>query len=299
MSVDAQKPDPIPVDVRLRDADFSSISSEVRTEIFRWMVESRPEKFEKFLTWLKRFRYGVCSCVRGDLMEYYYCALRFSDDVGDGHHPLPDGFSSRPDYVNAKLAFARNPQHPKDAIDQILLHCYQMAERLGFSLQTETEHMLQSILFDAERRGMHRIFPCEVLDQNFSRLDIDGTVSATLKIFGEDPQHCSALEPLGTATRKYYSLRDFRDDVDGDGLINIPQEHMREYGIQCDDLRNPDSMAVKNWSQQEALEAMDLIQTHVATIDAVKLKRVTKFTLDRVYVRPAKKFLEEMLSRFA
>ncbi|MBI3619518.1 hypothetical protein HY213_05820 [Candidatus Peregrinibacteria bacterium] len=285
-----------PVDVRLRDGDLKNISNEIRAEVYRWMLETRTEKFRDFLWWLQKFRYGACSCLRGNLMEHYYCALRFPDDVADGHHPLPDGYATRPDYVEERLAFARDPTTPKDAIDQLLQHCYHLAEQLGFSLKIETQHMLESILFDALRRGKNIVFPKDILEKNFFALDIDGTISASLKIFGEDPAYCRALQALGTATRKYYNGEDFRIDVDQDGLINIPEGDMMQFGISPAALHDPHSSAVRSWLQHEAQEGMVLLDTHEKTMKSMSLRRLTRFTLKNVYQKPARKFFTNELN---
>lgn len=297
MSLDVQKPVPIPIDVQVRDGDLQSISKEMRDEVFRWQLETRPEKFEKFLKRLQYFRYAVCSCVRGDLMEYYYCAMRFPDDVGDGDHPVPNGYATGSDYIRDKLAFARNPSNPKDAIDQVLLYCYELAEQLGFDLHSESANILESVLFDAEREGKSIPYPQDVLSEYFYKMDITGTIAGSLKIYGETECHHSDLEDLGIATRVYYNIRDIREDLNVHGLINIPQEEMDRYGIEVADLKNPDSLFVKEWLRKEALYAKGLILDHSESVSTLKLRRITRLTLDRVYVRPAMKFLQNFLSK--
>lgn len=286
---------PTPVDISLRrGGDLKAISHEVRGHIFRWMLETRPEKFKKFIRCIKLFRYAICSCVRGDLLESFYAALRFCDDIADGDHPLPDGYERGAQYVKDKLLFACNPQKPQDAIDQTLLHSFQMAEELRFSLQQEAAFMFESLLFDTRRRGNDHIYHEADLNEHFYRLDIVGTIQGTLKIFGEKREYMEELQPLGMATRKFYNMRDFQEDI-ADGMINISHEQMDELNILRKDLDDPDSPSVKMWFLTEAREGIKLILAHQKNLETMRTKLITNLALEKIFEQPALQFFHKTL----
>lgn len=299
MSLDIWEKQFTPVDLRLRSGDPKDVCTKFNTDVYRWMLDTRNNKYSMFLWELQGFRYLIHNSLRADLMENYYCHQRCTDDIADGDHPLPVGYPSPSAYVQKRLDFARDPSSgPKDVVDQVLLRCYQLAERLGFSVQSETILMLQSILFDADRRGKNTEYPQAVLDKNFDDLDGKGTVSLSLKFFGEDKDHekkLHLLRPLATATRMHYSIDDLKTDL-LEGVRNISAEDMAKHGITDAALRDPHSPAVQAWKRQEALKGMDLLKQHERNLHRMKLRWFTPSVLQWVFRKRAQKCFRQVLN---
>ena len=74
------------------------------------------------------------------------------------------------DYLLEKIKFLHNPVDPKDEVDYLMLHCFKVAEKFGEEFQAETEDILNSLLFDANRRGKMIIFPKKELMHHFHLL---------------------------------------------------------------------------------------------------------------------------------
>jgi hypothetical protein len=228
-------------------------------------------------------------------MESYYCALRLDDDVADGHHPIPQGYSTRVDYIEDKIAFAKNPGTPKDASDQVLQYCYQVAAQLGFCLKMETQYILESLLFDAKRRLQNIVYPKSILDDIAFKRDAIGTTVAELKIFGEPARYWSRLQPLAEAAQTGYTINDYDTDVLRDGLCNISAEDKESFGISDAALRDPNSPAVQRWLQHQAQRGQMLLNQHQENMKSMSLRRLTRFTLERAYAIPAQEVFDRVM----
>ena len=93
--------------------------------------------------------------------------MRHLDDVVDGDVPLSEGYSSAGEYLSLKIEFSNNPVDPKDEVDCLMIYCFKLAERFGEDFHTETKDILNSLLFDARRRGKGIFFPKEELTITF------------------------------------------------------------------------------------------------------------------------------------
>ena len=62
-------------------------------------------------------------------------------------------------------------------------------------------------------------------------MDIRGTIKATLKVFKDDPEKYTILEPLGVACRYQY---DIETDLAA-GYVNISQEECAQFNVVKED----------------------------------------------------------------
>lgn len=266
----------------------------MQKEVFDHMLETRGEKYKWFLRGLKTFKYLSMSLTKGSFLESYYTYMRYIDDVVDGDAPIPKGYENAVQYVEDKINFLKIKQNPIDSADYLFLKCIELGYKFGQDFTSESEDILNSMLFDANRYGQNIIFSKNELERHFHLLDIRGTIKATLKVFGEDPNKYNALEPLGVATRIFYNLRDYKEDINA-GLINIPQEEVQRLGINPKDLENILSPGVNQWFIEESQKGMKLLQEHEKNLKKTPFKLLSKATLPIVYAKPAEKYFAQVL----
>lgn len=282
------------IDISLSELPLNQAASQFRGRVYNLMLSTREQKYQWFLRALKLFKYVACSKDRGEFLESYYALMRYIDDVVDGDCALPSGYESPVEFVEEKREFATSNKEPKDVVEQLMQHCFKTGQRFGVSFEDETDNILASMLFDAKRVGRSIVFPKEELHHHFHLLDIRGTIRASLKVFNEDPSKYRDIEPLGEASRVHYNLRDFDDDI-RQGLINISQEEMEQFGITPNNLKQ-DSDGVQRWIQAEAERGMALLDTHQQNIAKLKIGKLARLTLSRVYAIPAEKCFAAVLA---
>ncbi len=270
-------------------------AKEMRSKVFRHMLETRGWKYRSFLRYLRLFKYAAFAPVRGEFLESYYTLMRYIDDVVDGDVPLPDGYTSESEYINDKIGFSTNPAKPKDEVDFLMMYCFELAEKFGVDFHEETKDILNSLLFDAKRRGKSMIFSKEELNYHFHLLDIRGTIRATLKVFNDDPDKYKILEPLGIACRHQFDIEDFEADIAA-GYINISKEDCERFGIKKEDFTGKYSSGVKLWLKNHAKEGMNLIFEHHKIMPQGKFSLLERMTFKIVYEIPAMKVFLKMLS---
>lgn len=256
------------------------------------MLKTRGWKYKAFLRYLRIFKYIAFAPKRGEFLESYYTLMRYLDDVTDGDAQLPQGYMDGMQYLSEKIEFARCPAHPRDEIDHLMLYCFQIAEEFGENFQEETEDILNSLLFDAKRRNKLIIFPKKELFHHFHLLDIRGTVKATLKLFKEDPEKYTLLEPLGMACRYQYDIEDFESDVSA-GYVNIPQEDCDHFQIGIDDIINM-SPQVIDWLEYHGRMGLDLLQEHHRLLTRGNFSLLSRLTFQLVYEFPARKVFKQL-----
>ncbi len=267
----------------------------MRVRVFQHMLRTRGWKYRAFLRYLRIFKYIAFAPVRGAFLESYYVLMRYLDDVVDGDVPLPEGYRDESDYILAKIAFSKNPIDPKDEADYLMLYCFQLAERFGENFDEETEDILNSLLFDARRKGRLIVFPKEELIHHFHKLDIKGTIRATLKIFKDDPEKFKILEPLGLACRYQYDLEDFEADIAA-GYVNISKEECDALGISQEDLQNTSSPKIKKWFLQRAEQGLMLLEEHHHRLPEGNFSMLARATFPMVYEMPARKLFQKIKS---
>src|SRR3989344_1268615 len=255
----------------------------IREEIYSHMLKTRGSKYKWFLKGLKSFRYLMGSA-RGDFLESYYTLMRYVDDVVDGDIELPSRYKTREQFVTEKIEFSKYPRDPKDNIDNLMMYCFELANNFGEDFTKETEDILSSMLFDAKRVGKRQIFSQGELNHHFYILDIRGTIRAALKVFDENPEKYHLLRPLGLATRIYYNLRDFHEDIRA-GFVNIPIEDFDRFRISPNDLENRVSPSVIRWFGDQSRKGFRLLDEHKRRIQNGEFGLLVKMTLPFVYER--------------
>ena len=271
------------------DADFR----EMRKQIFDHMLAARGPKYKWFLRALRTFKYASMSPTRGTFLESYYVLMRYIDDIVDGDAELPAGYESSEEFVQEKIDFARHLTNPKDAADSLMLYCFELGDKFGEDFSNETQDILSSLLFDAGRYGKMIIFPESELTHHFHLLDVRGTISAALKVFGEDPDKYQVLAPLGFATRIYYNLRDYDEDIKA-GLVNISAEDCLQFNISKGNLENRLSPGVQAWFNGQTEKGKELLNQHKSVISDGNFGLLTRLTLPLVFERPARRYFQHL-----
>ncbi len=275
--------------------EASNHAKEMRKKVFRHMLETRGWKYHAFLRNLKLFKYVACAPKRGEFLESYYTLMRYIDDVVDGDIGLPREYSNESEYVENKIEFSKKLSHPEDEVDYLMSYCFELAKSFGSDFQDETKDILESLLFDAKRRGKWEVFPKEELMHHFHLLDIRGTIRATLKIFKDNPDKYTLLEPLGTACRHQYDIEDLETDLTA-GYVNIPEEECNRFGINKEELRTGISQNIREWIHFHAEEGILLLKKHRQILPKGEFSFFEKLVFKIVYENPARKTFNEVLS---
>jgi hypothetical protein len=267
----------------------------MRLKVFNQMLRTRGRKYRSFLRYLRFFKYIAFAPVRGRFLESYYTLMRYLDDVVDGDAALPQGYGTEAEYISEKIKFLDKPVLPKDDADHMMLYCFSLAKRFGEDFREETKDILDSLLFDAKRRGKNVIFSRDELSKHFHMLDIRGTIRATLRIFKDDPDKYLYLEPLGIACRHQYDLEDFDADVAA-GYINIPLEECERFGINPGDFCCLSSRPIRSWLKYHAGEGMNLLSEHHRKMPAGNFSILQRAIFRVVYEMPAKRIFRNILT---
>jgi hypothetical protein len=271
----------------------SANAASMRNEIYQHMLATRGDKYRWFLRGLRAFKYISLNPARGTFLESYYTLMRYVDDVVDGDAPLPVEYSSTEEFVDRKIRLTKRHVGPSDASDHMLEYCMALGEKFGHDFSTETLDILTSMLFDARRHGTMRVFSEEELQHHFHLLDVRGTISATLKVFGEQPAKYPLLQPLGCASRIYYNLRDYDEDIKA-GLVNVSAEDRIRFGIR--DLEDRLSTPVQDWMHDQAQQGIELIKEYRKDVVDAGFGWLVRITLPIVYEQPALRYFESILS---
>ena len=107
---------------------------------------------------------------------------------------------------------------------------------------------------------------------------------------------CSLFKNLGLASRIYFNLRDYSEDVNV-GLINVSKEDCERFGIGNSNLENLLSPEVINWRIDQAIKGMVLLDKYRNRLSKADLSSFTRITLPIVYEKPAKKYFEKILKQ--
>ncbi len=268
---------------------------QMRNRVFKHMLKTRGWKYRAFLRYLRFFKYAACAPTRGEFLESYYVLMRFLDDIVDGDASLPEGYINESDYIFEKIKFSKSMINPKDEVDYLILYCFELAEKFSENFQAETEDILNSLLFDAKRRGKMIIFPKKELMHHFHLLDIRGTIRATLKVFKDDPDKYELLEPLGIACRYQYDIEDIEADLAA-GYVNISEEDCKQFNILKEDLNDSSSLKISKWIRQRAKDGLQLLKEHHQKLHEGDFSLLERWTFLLVYEFPAKKVFKKIIS---
>jgi len=275
--------------------DLDKHARYMRSKVFNQMLSSRSSKYRAFLRYLHLFKYITLKFTRGNFLESYYTLMRYLDDIVDGDAVLPEGYLNSAEYIKEKINFSENPISPKDEVDYLMLHCFQLAKKFNQDFRFETKDILNSLLFDANRKGKLIIFPEKDLFEHFHKLDIEGTIKATLKIFNENPEKSILIEPLGIASRYQFDLEDFEDDIKA-GYVNISKEECQQFEIEPVNFHDKESASIKKWFYSRAEKGLSLLNEHHKKITKGNFSLLIRLTFFFVYELPARRVFHKILS---
>ena len=268
---------------------------EIKKKTFSHMISTRRSKYFGFILAINSFRYLQPNKEKADLLEGYYILMRTIDDIVDGDLDLPQRYKSKEEFVGEKINFTLNQNAPKDNIDKLIIYCFHLANRLKIDIYEETKDILNSMLFDTKRIGKNIIFNEEQLNHHFNLLDIRGTIKGALKLFNEDPEKYLLIEPLGVASRIYYNLRDYKEDIKA-GMINISNEEFIRYKINLEGLLIKDSNSIKKWFFEKSKTGLELITNYKTDIKIKDFGQLGKLTLKLVYELPASRYFTKIVN---
>lgn len=232
--------------------------------------------------------YGLVSPARARALKSGYFWIRDVDDVADGDKILPDGYDSKPEYLQKRrdvavgLSEKQNPTYG-DFRDILLVDAFMAADKLNITLGEETVGILDTIIFDEERSRTKRVPTKMELDQYFDKLDFT-CIDGGLKIAGDTCTKDDTYD-ISMAVRTMFNLRDLPEDLSA-GIINIPSEDITDYKINLELAFNAPS--ISHLIKQEGLrnwfcDQMALCQMHLDRSDEklgkLKLKPQTRFAL--------------------
>ncbi len=309
--------------------EFETLARDMRNQVFLHMLKTRPRKYITSLISLESSRLlglilakpqGYRTTIRrGKLLESYYVLMRIIDDIADGDLPLPFYSKDIVDFIKERIDFSsshhsQNPRRSNNDIDHLMFYCFKLAEECGFSIEQENKDILETLLFDAQRRlhakttGKNQIFPEAKHRYNYYLLDIRGTIRGSLKIVvGEDSEKYSLLESLGEASRIYSNLKDLREDLRA-GLINISIEDCQRHGIPIPLLEshrdlefmlsyNSLDKSLKQWKTEQMEKGLSLIKDHQIVMRRNKFKLFTRISLKIGYEIPAERYFNKILRK--
>lgn len=266
--------------------------SRLKKEAYAGISQKRDSKL-----WVRKLELAplfLGSRDRGRLLLGVNAGMRLLDDIADGDNQPPPEIS-RVEYLEEKQAFIRNPETPNDNLDYLFKYCYQLAGSIGIDIHEELDAFFTYFIFDAKRLGTGTMFDRAELDQAYDACDIKGTIRGALMVFGDDPDKEELLFPLGKAVRKYYTLRDYEEDIAA-GFVNIPKEDMVRHGITQDDLPNRYNPRVKAWFQEEALTGLQLLEKHKEVMRTEEFRLRGRLVLPFLYAKPAKSYFQKILA---
>jgi hypothetical protein len=267
------------------------LALEAQERYFTVMRKRDERKYGKGVRGVKSCKYFF-DTNRGKFMPAYYAGVHLIDDVIDGDLEPPEGMS-RVEYAERKIVFARNSIHPQDDAEVLLLYCHILAEKMGEDFSEETAEIMESMLFDAKRQGTGTIFPAKELGHHFDLLDIRGTARIMLKIFHEDVSKYRLVEPLGVASRMYYNMRDFSQDIQA-GLVNVTAEDFGRLGLSRADLHTG-SPKIQRWFVEQSTCGLELLAQHDMNVKEGDFGWRSKVAFPLFYGSQAKKYFTTTL----
>ena len=274
--------------------NLEKIAKEFRSEVFASMIKSRGEKYKWFIRALKSFKYFSQDYLRAEILESSYAVFRRVDDIVDGDFPLSPEYKSSEEFVSQRIDFLDNLDKPVNEIDSTLLYCANLSNELGIDFMNEVKYIFSSLLFDSKRYGKKIIFSENELRNHYDLLDIKGTIRGALILFDCDPEKLDYLKDLGNASRIYYNLRDFEEDV-SKGFINISLEDCEKYNITREKIENYFSAEVRTWFEDQAKKGIQLLESHRKNISSADFNFLPSLTFKLVYEYPAEKYFKKIL----
>ncbi len=265
-------------------------------------VGERDPSYKNFLEKLEKLK-TLFSLVRLPdrekrlgLLKYIYYAMRLIDDICDGDTPINIDIEVRREYISQIV----KGNIPDDLLWDFLKKIQILSQELGIEQEVKDgmQKIIQSIQFDIERIvDPDKLRNEESLQENFHRMDIDGSINLTSLIFGLNVEMSHELtKELWEASRIWYTLMDFREDM-VEWLINIPKEDFQKYKISLKEIEifKTDwtlSEWMKKWLRVKVCEAHQMLKIY-------QKKRET-FSIDLSYTKNwfLKKLYNYLLKRY-
>lgn len=230
------------------------------------------------------------------IIKSAYLWFRHVDDVADGDKPLPARYLSKEDFLQSKYQILNNLIYPDgtdlygEREDLLALDYFQKARRMGITLGAESLAILETIMFDEERARLRRVPTRNELNDYFEKLDF-ACIGGALKT-AQEPHGAKALNSLSWAVRTMFNLRDLPKDL-RDGIINIPQEDLDEYGIDLtlctgqtlEELLRQENLA--RWYREQLRAGKDYLVHGREEVKSLKLKLKTRAACKFLFINPS------------
>jgi hypothetical protein len=264
-----------------------------RFKIIREQIKKDGKSSFKFALMLEYLRYKGAFLEKEkrktyDLLKilaFCHNDCRITDNVADGDSEIPKGYETRAEFVQNKIDFIKNLQNDKCENPYkfpLTTLWYLRAEKEGVDIIDEVIEMHESMLWDAKRINKNLIFSKAELDNHFFKLDVKGSIKAALKLYQEDSELWKEIEPLGTAVRIYYNLRDYKVDLEK-GFINVPKEFIERHDLNISEITD-------KWFEEEIERGIKLLEEYEKNMKNIKLKKITEISLRLGFEQPTKNY---------
>ncbi|MBI3103589.1 hypothetical protein HYZ05_01485 [Candidatus Daviesbacteria bacterium] len=252
--------------------------------------------------------YGFKEPVRAALIRSAYAWDRDGDDIFDGDKLLPKGYKDKTEFSQIKRELIYRVAQPDsrplygDRVDILLVDYFSLARRLKIDLLEESLAIWDTMELDGERAAGRRVLTQQALDEYFNKLDF-ACIGGALKVAGEK---CDSrdLSELSWAVRTMFNARDFPKDF-AQGIINISREEMEQVGV--DDpveletqLQGRETVKqlleyepMRSWYEYHVPRGLDFLKKAQTALERLNLKWETRFALDRFFVQPTNKVLNQ------
>ena len=206
-----------------REVCYESVSSFKYP--FTTMSDLMMLRFSPFVAWCT----DALQIMR--LYEMAYVVVRTVDDVADEGDSL-EGEK----YLSEILDFLQTDRDPKTDNEHLLQHICDVGQTLGRNVDTLQEafiNIFSCVYGDAQRRTSARkgdvvIRSEQEIESYVRQMELEGIFALLFEIFGEEHTKLESFWSLVKAGRlHFYLLRDVVEDV-AEGLINIPQEYVKD-----------------------------------------------------------------------
>lgn len=276
-----------------------------------------PKSFKKYEETKPKFSFrGFIPQVftKKDLLRNHYFLMREIDDIVDGDKALPEGYALVLEYVDQRIDFYEQLQNgkspdPIESADYLMIRSVELADKLGYDISLPTMHALESMRFDAKRRGTGYIPTQKELDKHFNLQDILGTATGLLMLFDHySPELYQALIPIGTAHRDSLTIEDLQSDL-AKGIVNFSQEDCLKYGLTNEDVNtliegkqaNPEKYTsahskLQIWIEDKSIQGLALISEHNKLKKEYGFPITPLFMIKLFYENNAKSTLEKALN---
>lgn len=261
----------------------------------------------------------------------YYVAHREIDDIVDGDADLPEEEQSIEDFLWRKQIFLERGGIPADAIEQILLECFERLEQATGEtavprLRIASLNIIDGHTHDIDRRETFRehntyaLNSREEIDAQTKHVELDGVMTAFLTLLEDDHELGHRLLPLIKATREnFFFLRDLASDVVS-GCMNIDRESVEStspsdlawFAAHCAALEKNENGAhlppwkktnilyreapppIRQWMHSQAESAQEGLTRHRESGISKFFRPLTRVLLHQLFEKPAATYFKKL-----